>query len=437
LEPPYSITYNSNGGIGEPPDTTYHKTGETPLLSGSTISMTKANYNFAGWKINGITYKAGSVYPITTGNVTAYAKWTSKPVYVSAGQNHSMIVAYDGTLWATGNNSNGKLGDGTDADRNSWVQVMSSPGVPITGVVKVTATEKHTMIIKSDGTVWAMGQNDDGQLCNGTTEPSSYPVLVSITPGTASISSRTCHNLILKSNGELWVGGQGGFGQLGDGGSPKRPTPVQIMSGTTFISAAAGRMHSVIVASTGALYTTGNGDDGELGNGTGDGANNSGTDAVSFVNISFSNASSVAAGFYHTMVLDTSGAIWATGANNDGQLGDGTSTLRNTFGKVLLSGARAIACGNHYSMYINTSNTLYATGQNYYGQLGNGTTIEVNSWTEIMNDVQSVSAGDNFTFFFKTDGTLWASGYNYDGQLGNGTSGNYDGIATRFQVILP
>ena len=84
----------------------------------------------------------------------------------------------DGTVWATGMNTSGQLGDGTTTQRNNPVQVKNADGSGLSGVVGITAGQNHTVYLKSDGTVWATGSNTSGQLGDGTQSQRTNPVQV-------------------------------------------------------------------------------------------------------------------------------------------------------------------------------------------------------------------------------------------------------------------
>ena len=92
---------------------------------------------------------------------------------ISAGNEHSLALKPDGTVWAWGNNGGGALGDGTTTERHSPVQVLagacSGCGTFLTGIIAVSAGAGHSLALKSDGTVWAWGYNAEGQLGNNTT----------------------------------------------------------------------------------------------------------------------------------------------------------------------------------------------------------------------------------------------------------------------------
>jgi len=117
---------------------------------------------------------------------------------VSAGLWHTMILKTDGTLWACGNNQYGQLGDGTTEDRAIPVKMMEN-------VASVSAGYKHTLILKTDGILWACGNNQYGQLGDGTTIDRTTPVPVM--EGVASASTGGLHTVILKTDGTLWTCG--------------------------------------------------------------------------------------------------------------------------------------------------------------------------------------------------------------------------------------
>ena len=173
-----------------------------------------------------------------------------------------MILKTDGTLWACGSNSSGqlgdgtKLGDGTYTDRITPVQVMS-------GVASVVAGSSHTMILKTDGTLWACGNNSVGQLGDWKTNSSTPRQVMS---GVASVTAGVAHTMILKNDGTLWACGLNKDGQLGDGTTTNSSTPKQVMSGVA--SVAAGYSHTMILKTDGSLWTCGYNRYGQLCDGT-------------------------------------------------------------------------------------------------------------------------------------------------------------------------
>ena len=151
---------------------------------------------------------------------------------VFAGGLHTVYLKSDGTVWAGGYNDYGQLGDGTTNRRYNPVLVKNADGSGLSGVVKILAEGRHTIYLKSDGTVWATGRNDYGQLVDGRPTSSNYPVLVknagsSGFSGVVGISAGESHTVYLKSDGTVWATGDNNIGQLGDGSTTQRNNPVQ------------------------------------------------------------------------------------------------------------------------------------------------------------------------------------------------------------------
>jgi len=275
---------------------------------------------------------------------------------VSSGALHTMILKIDGTLWATGFNMFGQLGDGTTTDKLSSVQVM-------TGVSSVSAGRTHTMILKADGALWATGHNNYGQLGDGTTtDKLSY---VQVMTGVSSVSVGDLYTMILKNDGTLWATGNNGLGQLGDGTTTDKLSPIQVMTGVSSVST--GLSHTMILKADGTLWATGHNNYGQLGDGTT-------TGKLSSVQVMTGVSSVSASVYYHTMILKNDGALWATGNNAYGQLGVGTTTNKLSPVQVM-TGVSSVSAGQAHTMILKTDGTLWATGHNSYGQLGDGTTV--------------------------------------------------------------
>src|SRR5215208_1144181 len=151
-----------------------------------------------------------------------------------------------GELWAWGRNDYGQLGDGTTTQRNTPVQVSG-----LSDVKAIAGGFYHSLALKNDGTVWAWGSNKYSQLGDGTTTTnSSTPVQVSGLSDVKAISSGGYHGLALKNDGTLWAWGRNDYGQLGDDTTTQRNTPVQVrgLSGVQAIDG--GGNHSLAVTSS-------------------------------------------------------------------------------------------------------------------------------------------------------------------------------------------
>ena len=136
----------------------------------------------------------------------------SSVVALATGFDHSTALKSDGTVWAWGNNESGQLGNGTRTSSSVPQQVSS-----LSGVTAIAAAWGYNLALKSDGTVWAWGANYAGQLGNGSVIDSSTPVRVQGLTGAAAISAGDTHGLAVKSDGTVWAWGRNDSGNLGDG----------------------------------------------------------------------------------------------------------------------------------------------------------------------------------------------------------------------------
>src|SRR6266496_1895430 len=152
----------------------------------------------------------------------------------------------DGTVWACGSNVHGNLGDGTTIQRSIPVQCIPSWGGII---VKISSGHYHTLFLKSDSTVWVCGNNIQGQLGDSTNtdRPTSVPVNPTWNNNIIDIAGGGFHSLFLKSDGSVWACGDNSYGQLGDGTYIDRNIPVQVNGLTGIVAIAAGQYHSLFV----------------------------------------------------------------------------------------------------------------------------------------------------------------------------------------------
>jgi alpha-tubulin suppressor-like RCC1 family protein len=302
---------------------------------------------------------------------------------------HTMFLKTDGTVWTWGYNSNGQLGNGiigTDSYTPAPVSTLS--GV----MTDIAAGDEFTVVVKSDGTVWAWGDNSVGQLGNGTTVANSIiPVQVSTLTGVTTVIAGSQYAAALKSDGTVWTWGMNSVGQLGNGTTTNSSIPVQV-GGVSGITAIAGGDDFVVALknfrSNSTAWAWGNNSSGQLGNGT---MNNS----LSPVQVSaLTNVAAIAAGTDHTnvtaieagtdhvVIMKSDGTVWAWGNNSNGQLGNGTtvnsSTPIQTSG---MTGAAAIIAGLKYTLTLKNDGTIWAWGYNNAGQLGDGTTTD--RWTPV------------------------------------------------------
>jgi alpha-tubulin suppressor-like RCC1 family protein len=286
------------------------------------------------------------------------------------------------TLMAWGNNYSGQLGDETYGNnRTTPVEVGGLLGAKVEALA---AGQGHTLALKSDGTVLAWGYNRDGELGDGTNEDNPAPVQVKDfqdpsgrLSGVRAIAAGSSHSLALKEDGTVWAWGYNSDGQLGDGthgAKADSPEPVRVKDLEGVRAVEGGGWFSLALKDDGTVRAWGYNQEGELGNGAAGNAKeakcentsepgdaqvrSSCTDSPTPVRVSgLDGVEAIAAGSVHALALKEDGSVWAWGANDQGQLGNGTKTLGgNTLGintplKVKdLSGVKLVAAGLDYSL---------------------------------------------------------------------------------------
>src|SRR5215213_9130007 len=158
---------------------------------------------------------------------------------IAGGANHSLALKNDGTVWAWGLNQDGELGDGTNTDSSTPVEVKdpNDPSGYLSEVETIAAGSSHSLALKDDGTVWAWGNNESGQLGDGTNANSSTPIKVANLTGVEAISGggAPSYSLALKDDGTVWAWGDNRArqgtrigGQLGDDEITSSNTPLQM-----------------------------------------------------------------------------------------------------------------------------------------------------------------------------------------------------------------
>ncbi|HSA98962.1 MAG TPA: hypothetical protein VLF17_07775 [Candidatus Nitrosotenuis sp.] len=283
---------------------------------------------------------------------------------ISAGYTHSLELKSDGTVLARGSDRYGQLGDDSKLDdKTTPVQVSG-----LSGIVAVSAGGYHSVALKSDGTVWAWGYDRYGQLGDDATRADkATPVKVSGLSGIVAVSAGGYHSVALKSDGTVWAWGDDYHGQLGDGRKLQyRPTPVQVSGMSDIVAISAGQFHSLALKSDKTVWVWGEDGDGQLGNDA--------TLANKYTAVQVSGLSdimAVAAGGYHSVALRSDGTVWAWGSDRYGQLGDNAGADKATPVQVSdLSDIMAVSAGYGHSFAIKTDGTVWTRGA-FYNQFVN------------------------------------------------------------------
>ena len=202
---------------------------------------------------------------------TPDSDWTA----LSCGANHTVALKSDGSLWSWGYNFYGQLGDGTTANHNVPVQV-SAVSTPNSHWAALACGQNFTVALKSDGSLWSWGQNGSGQLGLGDGDVTNRNAPVAIaqtnTPNARWVAVACGINYVvaLKSDGSLWSWGANNLGQLGNGGRGQSSVPVAVDAGgdNDWTSVACGYSSTFAMKSDGSLWSWGYNNDGQLGNGS-------------------------------------------------------------------------------------------------------------------------------------------------------------------------
>ncbi len=372
---------------------------------------------------------------------------------VSAGSEHTCALKTDGTVWCWGRNNNnggGQLGDNTNTDRLTPVQVLGVGGSGfLSDILHISAGYDHTCATKTDGTVYCWGNNGSGQLGDNTTINRYVPVQVlgvggsGFLSGVSQLAGREYHTCALKTDGTVWCWGFSSNGQLGDNTTISKYTPVQVLGvgasgfleGVSQISV--GLSHTCATKTDGTVWCWGSNSDGKLGD-------NTTTQRLTPVQVKgvdgsgiLSGVSQITSGQQSNCVLKTDGTVWCWGANNYSVLGDNTTTNRYTPVQVLgvgasgfLSGVQEIKMKNWSSCALKTDGMVYCWGVNTNGQLGDNTTTNRSTPVQVLgvggsgflSGVSQISLGQNHICTLSTTNTVFCWGVNSRGQLGDNTN---------------
>jgi alpha-tubulin suppressor-like RCC1 family protein len=274
-----------------------------------------------------------------------------------------------------------------------------------------------------EGEVWDAGSNDSGQLASGNFENRLLATPVSGLSEVVSVVGHERGGLALLANGTVEAWGANDAGQLGNGtfgGTSLVPAPVSGLSEVTAI-AAHGRF-CLALLSNGTVMAWGANEHGQLGDGS-----TENRDLPVPVG-GLTEVAKIAAGQTHSLALLGSGEVRAWGANADGELGNATNVDSDVPVPVSgLSGVTAIAAGGRFSLALSSVGAVSSWGANEVGELGNGSTTSANtpgSVSGLTSGITAIAAGADHALALRSAGTVISWGDNTNGQLGNGGAGS-------------
>ena len=385
---------------------------------------------------------------------TLFAAPAADIVSLWGGARGTIVLKSDGTVWTWGINLPGGklgLGDSTTLVRSLVPAEVHGPAnlSYLNSVTAIMGGEVHNVALKADGTVWAWGYNFVGGLGDGTTNDSAVPIQVGLSAvpplnSVTKLGGRTYWNLAVKSDGTMWAWGMNQSGQMGNGTvSAYVVTPVQVSNSQPGgavngpVQVSCGYTYGVALLTNGTVWTWGGGGNGELGNGT------NGYTSYTPVQVGgLTNITAISSGWKHTLALKADGTVWAWGKNRNGELGDGTSINRSNAVQVLtLSNIVAVSGGDYNSIALRSDGTVWKWGVNDVGELGIGTTdgtgpgvatdpmvhaipvqVTQDTFGNGFSNVVMVANRDYHNIAVKADGSAWMWGANDQGQCGDGTT---------------
>lgn len=380
---------------------------------------------------------------------------------IAGGREHSLVVCGDSTVWGWGRNNTGFLGDGTNTNRSTPVQVRGAGNVGfLKGVVAVVGGEYYSVALKSDGTVWTWGQNSYGLHGDGNTTMNTIrtspgqvrgPGNVGFLTGIIAIAGIGHHCVALKNDGTVWTWGNNGYGQLGDTTLPTgnlnnigSALPVQVMgpNGVGYlnnvVAIQASYASSTALKSDGTVWTWGHNGNGALGIGNQTDSRTP-VQVVGLNNTGFlTGVRAITNGGDNCMALLSDSSVVSWGFNNTGLCGDGTGFLRTSpvrvlgpFGAGFLTNVKSIFASLTNNYAVQYDGTVLAWGPNSDGQIGDSTTVTRRFPVKVKgpNNVgfftgaKEISGGLFYSLLLKDDGSIWNWGNNSSLYfLGDGTT---------------
>ncbi len=314
-------------------------------------------------------------------------------ISISAGVSHAVALDSDGKVYAWGVNTNGQLGDGSTTQRNAPVAVDTTGVLAGKRIVAISAGGSHTLALDSDGKVYAWGINQ-GRLGNGSAVQSTVPVAVSTTGVLAgkrivAISAGNSHSTAIDSDGIAYGWGTNDYGQLGNNSTTTTNVPVTVtasgvLAGKRLIGISAGGEHTLALDIDGKVYAWGRNNSGQLGINSGAATSQVPVEvlAIGASALSGKKVIAVEAGMLNSSIaLDSDGQVSAWGYNNNGQLGNNTTTQAiypiaiGSYGALAGKTITKIAAGYYGTLAVGSDNSLYAWGAGTNGQLGNGSNL--------------------------------------------------------------
>lgn len=460
----WAFGYNTSGQLGLGTRTNVLVPTMIPTISNIQEIDYGNNFGVAVSDIGEVyTFGVNGNGQLGLGNTTAKTVPTKVNITniekIATGGSHVLAKAYDGTAYGWGLGTNYQFGNELNKVQLSPIQIKySGTADAFNQVLEVSSSTNHSVIVKEDGSVWTTGKNNYGQLGDNTNVIQKAWVCISevrikvpqtsitipeiganynlkpeldvgfnllydsMSNGNYQYTSKNTKVATVDSNGIITGQKQGktkiGITETNTNKTIYVEVTVLAKGDVAFPQVETNEYSTVALKADGTVWTWGQNTNGELGLG-----NNSNQIAPCKVDIE--NVQKIAVGLNHVLALKADGTVWSWGRNNYGQLGTGDTTDSNLPVKVRnASDIKEISAGNSISMAVSEDGKLYTWGLNNYGQLGIGSkTNQIEpTWVRAIENISKVAAGNRSGYALTQEGKLYSFGYNTNGQLGDGTT---------------
>lgn len=357
--------------------------------------------------------KVNCVVPTIVKDTTGIGE-LSNIVDVSARGEHSAAVDKDGNLYTWGSNNHYCIGKESNGD-----QLLPRKNTYINDIIYVSSGPKTVTVAKKDGTVWAFGDNEKGQLGNGLFECTYKPVQV----GEDEVYVETNHVQVPEFSTFDLKGGIKNFNlikdvQTGGVSYETKDTGIANVDSTGIVTGVTEGSTEIIVKANG--------------------SNKKAIVQVDTLRKQTEIKPKVLTAGSHQVILRADGSVWTYGDNKYGELGDGTKVSRDDLAKVTFTGdvkIKDIASGDNHVLALDVDGNVWAWGRNNYNQLG----IDIGeslspTKLDLGEKIVKIAAGYNQSFAITEENKLIAWGLNDNGQLGIGSS-DFDAMPTMVQNV--